>query len=96
MYVKSPEGVGVSGAAGVGRLLDDAAGLGGFAVSVGLDAFLAAFYSLYSSIRLIKSDFSKQSSVFIPTATSIFLSSFIDRPDKFEGISTGPLCLAYC
>ena len=94
IYVKSPEGVGVC----MFGMEEEAAGRLLYLVSAGRGfAFLPAyFYSLYSSMRRTKSDFSKQSSCFIPTATKMFLSSLADSPERSFGISTGPLCLAYC
>ena len=101
IYVKSPVGVGTSGA----DWADAPAAAPAFVellrafFVVGLGAFealFAAFCSLYSSIRLIRSDFSKQSSDFIPRAFKMFLSSLTGTALRFAGISTGPLYLAAC
>ena len=51
-------------------------------------------FSLYSSMRLMRSAFSKQSSFLMPRASRMFLSSLMGRAVRFVGISMGPAALA--
>ena len=56
-------------------------------------SLFAFFVSWYSLILLMRSFFSKQSSLFMPNPSRICLSSFALRAVRFDGISTNEGCL---